>query len=481
MTDSPLHVFVQEPAFQDRLSFDYDPTVGGPGRLSSFSRTFFVEKNVYRDMRSDRTTDVNLGAGTRASLWVDPVVSDAELLLLNTVVIGDVWNDIFDLVDMVGFSFLPQQTESGLNQRLQNDSPIYVPNTLRFDTGTELVTVYRDSGTTTDIIIPRSARLQIRVPVPDDDASGSGSGSGSGNSTNTYATQEIWFWYHDDAFRESYPNSYITEVLLPVLVNDLLNASLIDQNRNIFNSGDAIASRYQTQLNNVIGQKDNSGAIETSFSVKGQGGNDINMPFILIYKGRLPDRERIRKAIRNHLLNTGVGTREDWKVRIPDLFVDGQVFLVPMWDRTVTRPSAVIQTNIITFAQLINTVLSTLPQIDRDFAINNSSVFTASYDYIPIAATPNPQNVFDLDFQEDHITFQPTKTTDPAFVIMDEETKDFSIKLNKALAVAAEKSVDNEFEIITTSYGQFVNFNVMNVEFMVMTPETLTNKKEGNL
>ena len=478
MTSVPLHMFVQELAFQDRSSFDYDPTQGGAGQLSSFSRTYFVGKSARRDPRSDRTTDKNLGAGTRAALWVDPVISDAELRLLDTAT-SDIWKDIFDLVDAVGFSFLPQQTKEDLNQRLQDTSLIYVADTLRFETGTELVTVHRGSGVTTDIIIPRSARIQIIVPIPsDDDASGSG---GNGPIAQEFATQEIWFWYHDDAFQESYPNSYVTEVMLPLVVGDLLNASLVDKNRNIFSSGVAIATRHQEQLDKVISDKDNSGTVVHRFSVKGPEGNDTMMPFILVYKGQPPDTEQVRQAIVDQLLGTGVGTREDWKERIPDLFVDGQIYLIPMWDKTVERPSGVIQTNAITFAQLINTVLSTLPEVDRDHATNTSTIFTATYDYIPVIAVPNPQNSVELDFQNEHMTFRPLRTTDPAFVRMNQFTKDFSIALSKALSVAAEKSVNQDFEIIQTNNGRFVPFTIGSIQYIVMTTETLKNRKKGDL
>lgn len=480
MTSVPLHMFVQEPAFEDKISSNYDPTQGGAGILSSFSRTYFRAVSARRDPRTERTTDTNLGAETRARLWVDPIVSKAELDLLDAAD-PSIWDKIFDLVDNVGFSFLPQQGQADLNARLQNSSDIYVADTLRFDTGIELATVHRTTGTTTDIIIPRSARIQIQIPLPNEDDGDDASSDADDTPEQTFATQEIWFWYHDDAFKESYPNSYVTEVLLPLLVDDLLRASLTDKNRNVFNSGNDITTRHQEQLNTAIQDTDSSGAAKHTFCVKGRGGTDVPMPFVLVYKGQPPDRERVRQAIVDHLLASGVGSRDDWKERIPDLFIDGQMFLVPVWDNTVKRPSTIIQSNVVTIAQLIDTVLSTLPQIDRDYAIEHSTVFTASYEHIPIIAVPHPDNVAELDFRDRHITFQPTRTTDPSFVLMDEETKDLSITMNKALAVAAEKSTDEAFQIVETQNGLFVPFTVKNIEYMLMTPETFTNKREGDL
>ena len=481
MTSNPLHLFVEEPAFIDPTSLTYDPSKGGSGHLSAFSKSYFQSPRLHRDPRPERTTDRNVGANSRARAWFDEDVSQAEMTLLASAS-SDIWSIIFSLIDHVGFSILPQQGVEDINRTLQDTFDVYVPNTLRFDTGTALASVFREDGSSTDIVIPSSARLQIEVsiPAPENNADNADT---EDNTDEDMAfvreTQEIWFWFHDDAFRENYPVSHVTTVLLPLRIENLLRGSLTDEDKNAFNQGRSLTTRHNEQLGTALQTYDNSGSVQHSFCVKNNAGDDILMPFILIYKGAKPDREIVRQAIRTHLLDSGVGTRDDWKARIPDLFIDGQIFLVPMWSNTVKRPSDILHANVIGLGELINYILATLPQIDRDYAIVNSAVFTASYDLMPVVAVPHPDNFSTFLFQDLHETFQPTRTTDPSFVQMDSETKDLAVLLNNALAVAADKSENDDFPIETTSNGRFVPFSVQNIEYMVMTEETFINKTEG--
>jgi hypothetical protein len=91
-------------------------------------------------------------------------------------------------------------------------------------------------------------------------------------------------------------------------------------------------------------------------------------------------------------------------------------------------------------------------------------------------STPDSENVSEIKVLELHPTYRNFSSTDPGFSFMDPKTREFSILLNKCLAIAAGKASDPNYEVRDESGNNYVPFTVDYAEFLVMTKESFANE-----
>lgn len=277
---------------------------------------------------------------------------------------------------------------------------------------------------------------------------------------------EFKIWFNKSLFKADYPESTIINIIPPLDLNVLLNpSSLIDP----INS--AILSKKWSDIlmQPEIGDRDQSGMylFETRFLYN---GTTYNAVFSLIYRGREPDSLEARNYIAEYLLNSGVGTQALWELILPDIFFHSAFALIPFWGYSVTLTNTDIYPSIIDASDIltkINTVADLLPRATDD----RRELMTAAYDKFFIGITPSDVNE-SSSLLAIHPTYRDFSTTDTGYAEMTASTREWSIKLNQALAVAAGETNLLSFAKVESGGMKFVNFVYEKVSYLILTKES---------
>lgn len=253
---------------------------------------------------------------------------------------------------------------------------------------------------------------------------------------------EITFhiWLNSDAFKSNYPYSTIVDCLYPCSPRWIMNPELYaNQTRAILSS-----SNYKNEMiRSAVTKEDHSGVALFSSKYIAEYSDEMPMSFALLYKGAAPTAAQSRTFLKTKLL---AETDEDgntwsvdaWRARLPDLFVDGSYYLVPIYSQRQLLPDSTtaIETSTINYQKIFSIAKAVLggTGYDDSSLLANLDILQApghSLYIVGMAVDPTTS----MSLHELHPTYSATDAISESFGAMSAGDQDFAEKIATALAV----------------------------------------------
>jgi hypothetical protein len=280
--------------------------------------------------------------------------------------------------------------------------------------------------------------------------------------------EKFKLWINRQKFATDYPLSTIAQVVLPCDHSILLNPSTVPT------TIDAIIASTSfsfSDVENKIHTGDHSGLMTYTTRYIVSSTSIKRMPFGILYKGAQPSSLEIRKAIREKLLGYGTAPEEEWKKILPDLFVTGQFFILPFWDNMIQREDRRIFQSILPTKRITGLISQIYPALEEVFIEKYQQLLTYAQNPGFGLVIPDPLNEVFFSLQEIHPTYQHYSTQNNLHTFMETHTKEFSIRLNRCLAVLLGESINEEFILNTFDGIRYMSFVTSGIEYHVIHPE----------
>jgi hypothetical protein len=456
-TNATIEGFVTDLAFTDQTKNVSDLFPGGTANvaeLSSNALSYFGAPAAVVDKRPASERLVNWAAQTSSRIVVDEEVFSSFMGTMATLPVATI-SKLFAITDKLLFNYLPSESHATVETFLTTNAAtkdIYVPGTFSVSSRIVSDSVYVDGAPVKSVSVPSYAAFDITVP--------------SGATTKTY---QLKLYAGIEAFLTSYSQSIIAEVIPPLPYDKLFGESLRTATDNIFTTASLTA---QLSYNNIQARLKNtsvSGMFEFR-AVLADTNNTLGVPFNILYKGRVPTLFEIRTAIKQRLLDSGVSDEAGWKKRIPGVFVSGRFYVVPLWDKTFSKPDQQIFPNVLRFDDVAKTADKILSTVGYADITEFMDVITAYYNRMSAAVVPDLSGVVDIKRLSEIIPdYQSYSVSDAEFAYMQDNTKAFVRELNQVLAIATEGSTSSVYGPNTEGLLSFYSFTAGTYEVCVIT------------
>jgi hypothetical protein len=452
-----IHTFLYDPDFVNNASITGSVLkTGGMCVLSPQALSYFVTPQEFADERTIRSTALNALLTGVPKLVVDESQFQSFLADINNVWSSVERQNFFAIVDQLLFAYNSNATQEQVEEALAT-WPQYVASSFVYSNTVTTATAY--IATPTNITIPDYVTFFFQI----------------GNGTQ----YEIRVWANNTVFMADYPISTIADVVPPLPLSQLYTLDLVAGVANVFTTALATAQLSQTSLAPLIQSGEYTGFIGQDVTFVDGNGNTTQVQFNILYNGAVPGAIAIRAAIRNLLLNSGVGNEAGWQARAPSIFVTQLWYILPLWDNKTSQVASVVYPNIVGVALATTDATKVLYDISSGFINANIDVVTAFYNNMTLVAVPDTENASNrLSLANEHPTYQDVGSTNPAFNYMATTTQQFSALLNAALSVAAGNANTNGALTMYTAPGDnrtYVSFSVADVEYYVITQSTYLN------
>lgn len=275
-------------------------------------------------------------------------------------------------------------------------------------------------------------------------------------------------WMNRVKFAEDYPLSTISKVVLPCDHSYLLNPSMF---ANIVETIIKSNEFSFSELDSNITTSDHSGLLTYKTKYNVSSSSVKLMPFGILYKGATPSSLDIRQAIREKIIGYGTAPEEVWEALFPDLFVTGQFFIVPVWDNVSVRTDRVMFPSIVNIKKIKNILAGIFPDLPANFVEDHQEVFTCAQSEIFLLSVPDPLNATQFSLLTVHPTYQFYSPQNQTHAYMEPKSKDFSIRLNRCVAVLSGEAVLEEFVENIVDERRYLSFVSYGVEYHVLYKE----------
>lgn len=451
--------FLNDTIFKKKTAVGSAATTYGQCVIDKKLLTYFNKEMIITDPRSSR---LNLGGkvvkgtlsfhydGNRHSVPNNPSKDD----LFKYLTVDDL-KAFFTIVEMVSLANGSSQDELNTNlYDLGSIKSYYIKDSLKLARTVVSSVIYDIDGLTPETQISLVTFFTVDIKFPDREI-------------------ETFKVYLDrETFLESYPYSTINNVILPCDPTYLLDPSRID------GTVDALvkAGSYSFKdLDPSIIADDHTGLLTYTtkyYSRAGSGAMLVHyLPFGILYQGAKPPTLQMREAIRNELFKEGLASEEIWESILPDIFVTASFYLIPIWDNQIRRPQGYIYPSVVPVKKIQDAITTLFPSMSQDFIKEHQELLTIGQSEIFITSIPDLLNEdSNYSILEIHPTYQYHLSQDgSAFLNQDAVTRDFNIRLNRALAVAFGTELHDE--VITTTLDGLTwhTFTSSRVEYNVLS------------
>lgn len=275
-------------------------------------------------------------------------------------------------------------------------------------------------------------------------------------------------WMNRAKFAADYPLSTISKVVLPCDHSYLLNPSKF---ANIVETIIKSNEFSFSELDSNITSGDHSGLLTYKTKYNISSSSVKLMPFGILYKGATPSSLDIRQAIREKLIGYGTAPAEVWEALFPDLFVTGQFFIVPVWDNVSVRTDRIMFPSIVNIKKIKTILAGLFPDLPANFVEDHQEVFTCAQSEIFLLSVPDPLNATQFSLLTVHPTYQFYSPQNQTHAYMEPKSRDFSIRLNRCMAVLSGEAVLEEFVENTIDERRYLSFVSYGVEYHVLYKE----------
>ena len=460
---TPVYAFVGDRSF---VNSEYDFTslleTGGIGQLTQNGLSFFNDLEVLKDTREASSRDINFVTNYTSSLAVDNFFFSSFVNDVNTLTSTQI-GYIFQIIDALFFqTFSSQSDVETFLTTTDGIKTFYVAQSLTYPSTKVEGTVY-PTGNTSGESYSTYPCATVTLSLP----------------TGTTSTEyQVTFYVQNDYWVNNYPESNIIGVSPPLSYQDLLELPLNTTNQNILTTASNTVELNYNNFSSDLQKESVSGYL--MFNVKViDTANAVTVlaPFLILYKGTTPTIPQIRTAIKNAVINSGVGTQAQWKQRIPELFILATVYLIPLYDVVTTLPNQDLYPSVADISTAVNRTNAIAPTLGTTYISQNLEIVSANYEGIMVASIGLPlqdgsaPNTLLSMFP----TYQNTGSTDPNFQNMSQIAQQFSLTLSECLAVAFGNTTSTIYFPTTSDHLTYVSFESQQYEYCVITKECYTN------
>lgn len=442
-----FYCFLEDETFYPKTNIDLGTTTPPEaGYLGSVEESYFYKLATIRDTRDIRLLFHNKEPKGLISLYFDQSKHTTDSLFNH--ITDDQLGSLFKLLERVYLS--ENESLSDIEADLITNidyKNIYVPSSLTMSKETVGVTVNTNDGSFDtavplyfDITVDFVEHVKFRI----------------------YLSRKF--------FRADYPLSTIVQVVLPCDHTYIINPSK-------FNSPiDAIIKGSDFSFPSIdtdVQRADQSGLMVYKTKYNVSPSSIQLLPFGILYNGAQPSTMEIRKAIREKLLGYGTADEEIWKRLLPDLFVTGQFFIIPLWDNTTVRVDGNMYPSIVSVSKFTKIIPTVFPSMERQFIDKYQEILTVGQSEIFLTTIPdslNENNTYSI--YELHPTYQYHTSQDAAFAYMAETTREFNIKLNRCMAVLVGETTSADIVESTIDDKKFMSFVSTGIEYHVLTKDS---------
>ena len=297
----------------------------------------------------------------------------------------------------------------------------------------------------------------------------------SGNTTLQFA---ITFYCQNKYWVNNYPESNILGVAPPLSYEDLLTLPLNTSTANILSTASSTATLNYTSLSGDISDETASGYLSYKVKINDTANNTtVVAPFNILYKGCMPSFQDIRSAIKNSITQSGVGTIPEWKQRIPELFIQATIFLIPLYDVNSQLGNQVLYPSIASLNTAIQRANMVLPLLGTSYITQNLEIVSANYEGVMMACIGEPMSNGDTpnSLLQMHPDYQNTSSTSVQFNDMPEATQQFCLDLSECLTVAFGNGTSSIYFPQKDQNLTYVSFISNEYEYCVITEECYNN------
>ncbi len=455
MTTIPIQLFLLDTAFTNRAipNPPFFSSSGGIAQLSSKSLSYFQTPYVINDPRNPTQRNVLWAPETSPAVLVDNAdYNNFVLSVANSP--SAALAAFFGIIDILAFNYnanTPTVTIDALIVGSPNLASYYQAGSLALGPNTVSGLVYESNNTTQSITCPAKVSF-IYTPTV-------------GGIVESYA---ITCWLDNATFLANYANFNIIEIIPPIDYNDLLNMSFSTTSATLANDA-SIASFNQTLINQAIQTAEPSGCVSYVAKVF-EANNSISMAFNIFYTGQVPTFAAMRTAIRTAVESSGSGTPASWMLRIPELYVESRIYLIPIWDQKITSGSSTLYAGIASPNTMLNKAQLAMGSSAPSVLVNQYGQFlTAAYDLLPIIAVPDSITQPSDSLLAMYPTYQAYASTDPNFAYMSADAQAFATLLNTILPIAAGVVTNPVYPPIVDGTLTYISFTQNLTEFCVLT------------
>ena len=306
------------------------------------------------------------------------------------------------------------------------------------------------------------------------------------NDDKTDLAYEIKVWLNRKSFLDNYPLSTIIKVVLPCDYTYILDPT------KFFNAIDAITKATDFSFNMIdvrdyetgedkdtldISTTDTSGMLtfKTRYVISSQ--STYQLPFGVLFKGAKPSTMEVRKAIREYLMDISNTPQSVWEPLLPDLFVTGQFFIVPMWYNVTERPTMNnLYPSIINYRSMDKIFTTLFPDLSTTFISKYQEILLNGQSEIFLTSLPDELNDGNqYSIRELHPTYQYHTSQEPAYAFQENRTREFNNLLNRCLAALhGEVVVDGNLNNTNIDGVRYVSFTADRIEYHVMKKTSYT-------
>lgn len=460
--ESTVHLFLHDPMFVNQeQSFRVAIDAGGVCRLSGAALSYFNDLYTVRDSRAARTPGPSVATPTRALLLADRY-HEAAFLDLLALVPGAQRDQLFAILDRLVFNHNPATSVASLDAALSADAAyaVYTPGSLTQATTRHTGIAYLAGGTHS-FQCPDWVGFRVTLT--------------QGGVTSAV---DLKVWVDSQAFYDGYPLSTVMAVVPPLGYDQVLNAPLTGAaGSSALVTAAASATLNQSLLAADIRTQDASGYLTQLVRLYDAQNNTLLVPFNILYKGAVPDRLTCRLAIRAKALVSGYGTETQWRQRIPELYIDSQIYLIPQWTTTTNLPDQVVHPSVMPIKAALEAAKLVLPAVDDEFLADHMEALSAAYNTMMVLVVPNPANAPEKrSFLALHPTYRDFASHEPGYAYMAEATRRFALALNTLLPMAAGLGPVEGYALQTDNGLTYIPFDVGFTEFCVVTKESFRNR-----
>lgn len=423
----------------------------GIGILNSILVDYFVTISQLKDKRIARLSVLNSGVpatGECTIVFDNKYIEDPNFWIS---INEDKINTIFNIAELC---YLAQSRSiEDLENQLTTDlvfMNLYAPGSVAVSVVTNPVDISNPSNM--NVRIPNWIEFQIYL------------------TSDKEKILKVKLWLSSNDFSKNYPYTTITQVVPPcppeTLFNTVKNMSqmetMIESNKYTF-----------SKINADLILNDQAGAL--SFNTRYYLGPDTEytITFAVLYKGaKPPTTMACRAAIKQFLIDTGLASIDNLEIMFPELFVDYQYFIIPLWNAYNDLEDRRIYPSIApTYAYIKNEMDRLYPNVEEDYIDTRMQTILNSESDIFSLVLPNTLNPDLTTLLQLHPTFNRRASTETAYAYMEAKTKLLSNKLARVFAVMFKSLATQEFNTYVEDGRTYLTFTVGNAELQVMTPE----------
>lgn len=458
MTATIVEGFIVDQAFVDQsksingILIDDSASVA---TLTPKALSYFNTPSVFSDTRNPSSRTVNWAAVTSPKLVVDETSFGDFVSTINNLG-TPVTTGVFKIIDKLGFNYTPSTPLSAIETFLTTDPDtvdLYVENSFQIASALSSDTVYLPGNTHSTITTPTFIKFSIVVL--------------SGSAIRQY---DLTLFLSVSAWLTGYNESTIVTVVPPLPYDEIYNSSLTLTTDNIFATATMTANLSYSTTQALLGSISVSGYLSYNVVVVDSGLHQRTIPFNILYKGRFPTQLEIRTAIRNELLNSGIGNEAGWKLRIPGIFILGRFYVIPFWGETYTKPDQILYPNILSYTKysdVTNAILESLGWGNVDDKIDILPVY---YNKMTTTAVPDLSGSLPITHLSALIPdYQSYSPSDDNFSYMNGNTELFSNNVNTILSIDNTGVSNPSYHIYTENLLSFYVFIVGEYEICVIT------------